>query len=201
MSLRLGADDYLYKPVSPRLLVERINAQLRHHQMLAAHSKESVDLRPVTCGDLIVDPERHDVQFKGQRVSLTATEFAMLLALVRRPGIVRTRDQLMTASYADNTCVDDRTIDSHIKRIRSKLRTVDPGFTGIETLYGVGYRIIPTKENPANQQKLPSEDGRDFAGAIQFRPKPIQINGPLQIANDFASSKPSLALSVRPSGR
>lgn len=150
MSLRLGADDYICKPVSPRLVVERINAQLRRHEMLEAYSRtESTESENVTCGELVIDRERYDVQLKGQQVALTSREFELLMALVRRPGRVKTRDQLMSAAYAEDIYVDDRTIDSHIKRIRSKLRAVDPGFAGIETLYGIGYRFVAPKEVPA----------------------------------------------------
>jgi two-component system response regulator ChvI len=179
MGLRFGADDYIHTPVSPRLLAERIKGLLRRHSMLLAHVRapEAVK-RAVVCGNLVMDPSRHSVCWRDHEVSLTATEFQLLHALVRRPGIVKTRDQLLEASYPDETYVDDRIIDSHIKRIRKKLKVVDPQFSGIQTLYGVGYRFTETAdtgpaapEEAANQPKFlqwPEEtadaaSNRDFA--------------------------------------
>ena len=91
-------------------------------------------------GDLRMDPLRHAVSWKGKDVSLTVTEFLLLQALAQRPGFVKSRDQLMDVAYDDQVYVDDRTIDSHIKRLRKKMRSADPDFAAIETLYGIGYR-------------------------------------------------------------
>jgi two-component system response regulator ChvI len=144
MGLRFGADDYIHLPVSSRLLAERIKALLRRHAALLAQARTPVAAeKALVCGDLMMDPSRHSVCWKNSEVSLTATEFHMLRALVRRPGIVKTRDQLITASYPDEGFVEDRTIDSHIKRIRKKLKGIDPDFSCIQTLYGVGYRFTP----------------------------------------------------------
>lgn len=142
MGLRYGADDYIHLPISPRLLSERLKALLRRHAMLLAYSKTPAETeKTLTCGDLTMDPCRYTVSWKTRSVSLTATEFRILQALVRRPGIVKTRDQLLNASYPADVYIDDRTIDSRIKRIRNKLRIVDPEFANIETLYGIGYRF------------------------------------------------------------
>ena len=113
--LKMGADDFITKPFSQRLLVER--------------------------GSLVMDEERHTCTWKGQRVTLTVTEFLILQALALRPGVVKSRNALMDAAYDDQVYVDDRTIDSHIKRLRKKFKAVDDDFEMIETLYGVGYRF------------------------------------------------------------
>ncbi|MBE8191036.1 MAG: response regulator transcription factor [Alphaproteobacteria bacterium] len=137
--LRMGADDYITKPFSQRLLVERIRAILRRvkaRQAVAATSGDTI----LECGDLRLDIERHDCLWKGEAISLTVTEFLILQSLVTRPGVVRSRDALMDAAYDEQIYVDDRTIDSHIKRLRRKLRAIDDTFEAIETLYGVGYR-------------------------------------------------------------
>ena len=137
LGLKMGADDYVRKPFSQRLLIERIRAVLRR---AAAPSPESSDEKPMVRGDLVLDPARHQCTWRGQPVSLTVTEFLILEALAQRPGHVKSRDQLMDVAYDDNVYVDDRTIDSHIKRLRKKFRDVDAAFASIETLYGVGYR-------------------------------------------------------------
>ncbi len=139
LGLRMGADDYITKPFSQRLLIERIRALLRRAELARdadAPGKEQVVQR----GDLVLDPIRHLCTWRGLPVELTVTEFLLLKALAMRPGHVKNRDQLMDAAYGENIYVDDRTIDSHIKRLRKKLRGVDPEFNHIETLYGVGYR-------------------------------------------------------------
>ena len=142
LGLRMGADDYVKKPFSQRLLVERIRALLRRQD--AADGKvagaETEEGKVIERGDLRMDPLRHAVTWKGDDVSLTVTEFLLLQALAQRPGFVKSRDQLMDVAYDDQVYVDDRTIDSHIKRLRKKLRNVDPEFSAIETLYGIGYR-------------------------------------------------------------
>lgn len=141
LGLRMGADDYVKKPFSQRLLVERIRALLRRQEVIEADSLgEGETGQVLTRGELIMDPLRHSVTWKGQDVSLTVTEFLLLQALAQRPGFVKSRDQLMDVAYDDQVYVDDRTIDSHIKRLRKKMRMVDNEFSAIETLYGIGYR-------------------------------------------------------------
>jgi two-component system response regulator ChvI len=147
LCLRLGADDVIGKPVSARLLSARLTSLLRRHAILhdGIHADSGAD-QVITQGDLIMDPSRHEVLWKEQPVALTVTEFNLLISLARRPGVVKNRDRLLSEVYTDEIYVDDRTIDSHIKRIRKKIRAVDPGFDAIETLYGVGYRfVMPTK--------------------------------------------------------
>lgn len=141
LGLRMGADDYIKKPFSQRLLVERIKALLRRGIAdEVADSDRSADEELIARGDLTMDPLRHSVTWKGQAVNLTVTEFLLLHALAVRPGFVKSRDQLMDLAYNEQVYVDDRTIDSHIKRLRKKMRTTDNTFTAIETLYGIGYR-------------------------------------------------------------
>ncbi len=139
LGLRMGADDYIRKPFSQRLLIERIRALLRRTE-LAGVSAEPSDEGIVTRGPLAIDVSRHRCSWEGKVVDLTVTEFLLLRALVERPGHVRSRNQLMDTAYGENIYVDDRTIDSHIKRIRAKFREVAPEFGEIETLYGAGYR-------------------------------------------------------------
>ncbi|ABV91961.1 two component transcriptional regulator [Dinoroseobacter shibae DFL 12 = DSM 16493] len=141
LGLRMGADDYVKKPFSQRLLVERIRALLRRQQAVANHEAGDIDESKVMVrGNLTMDPLRHAVSWKGEDVALTVTEFLLLQALAQRPGFVKSRDQLMDVAYDDQVYVDDRTIDSHIKRLRKKMRSVDENFTAIETLYGIGYK-------------------------------------------------------------
>jgi two-component system, OmpR family, response regulator ChvI len=141
LGLRMGADDYMKKPFSQRLLVERIRALLRRQNALSANEDTPHDdSRIIIRGSLTMDPLRHSVSWQGQEVTLTVTEFLLLQALAQRPGFVKSRDQLMDVAYDDQVYVDDRTIDSHIKRLRKKMRVVDPEFCAIETLYGIGYR-------------------------------------------------------------
>ncbi|WP_121060432.1 response regulator transcription factor [Chachezhania antarctica] len=142
LGLRMGADDYVKKPFSQRLLVERIRVLLRRQDPQPAGGDDGPDRTVLDRGDLQMDPARHAVSWKGRDVSLTVTEFLLLEALAQRPGFVKSRDQLMDVAYDDQVYVDDRTIDSHIKRLRKKLRSVDPAFSAIETLYGIGYRYI-----------------------------------------------------------
>ncbi|MCW8861390.1 MAG: response regulator transcription factor, partial [Rhodospirillales bacterium] len=139
LGLRTGADDYIRKPFSQRLLIERIRALLRRHELsqtVAGHEGEDVVRR----GALMLDPSRHLCSWNGAAIDLTVTEFLLVLALATRPGHVKSRDQLIDAAYGEHIYVDDRTIDSHVKRLRKKFRAVDPDFNEIETLYGVGYR-------------------------------------------------------------
>ncbi|MEQ8968259.1 MAG: response regulator transcription factor [Azospirillaceae bacterium] len=139
LGLRMGADDYIKKPFSQRLLIERIRALLRREQL--SRDQSPVDPETViTRGSLVLDGNRHACLWKGDPIELTVTEFLLVKALAQRPGHVKSRDQLMDAAYGEHIYVDDRTIDSHIKRIRKKFKAVDDDFAQIETLYGVGYR-------------------------------------------------------------
>ncbi len=141
LGLRMGADDYVKKPFSQRLLVERIRALLRRQDALdGVVMPDTEENKVMVRGELSMDPLRHAVKWKGKDVSLTVTEFLLLQALAQRPGFVKSRDQLMDVAYDDQVYVDDRTIDSHIKRLRKKMRMVDDEFSAIETLYGIGYR-------------------------------------------------------------
>ena len=134
MGLRMGADDYIKKPFSQRLLIERIRAVLRRFD------PSSTGAETLHRGNLMMDTNRHLCTWKEKQVNLTVTEFLLLHALAVNPGHVKSRDQLIDAAYGENIYVDDRTIDSHIKRLRRKFRAVVPDFDEIETLYGVGYR-------------------------------------------------------------
>jgi two-component system response regulator ChvI len=139
MGLNAGADDYVRKPFSQRLLLERVRAVLRRAEgkpAAGAEPKKEVLVR----GKLALDPQRHECTWDGKPVRLTVTEFLILQALAQRPGFVKSRDSLMDAAYDDQVYVDDRTIDSHIKRLRKKFKVVADDFDAIETLYGVGYR-------------------------------------------------------------
>lgn len=140
LGLKMGADDYIRKPFSQRLLIERIRAVLRRSEA-ADRTGKSDDGELMVRGELRLDPTRHECVWRAKQVQLTVTEFLLLQALVKHPGHVKSRDQLMDAAYGDNIYVDDRTIDSHIKRLRRKLKAVDKEFSGIETLYGLGYRF------------------------------------------------------------
>ncbi len=135
-----GADDYVKKPFSHRLLGERIKAVLRRARLTPPGAPGEEAATAIVRGKLMLDPNRHVCAWNGEPVRLTVTEFLILQALAQRPGFVKSRDQLMDAAYDDQVYVDDRTIDSHIKRLRKKFRAVDNTFDGIETLYGVGYR-------------------------------------------------------------
>lgn len=141
LGLSLGADDYIAKPFSQRLLIARIRAILRRAEPVAPRDDGEQAAIVLERGRLSMDPARHRTDWAGAPVTLTVTEFLILEALAQRPGVVKTRNQLMDAAYQDDIYVDDRTIDSHIKRLRRKFREVDPGFESIETLYGAGYRF------------------------------------------------------------
>lgn len=138
LGLSLGADDFIKKPFSQRLLLERIKAVLRRSAKDAQPQSEAEEV--MERGKLTLDPLRHACTWNGTPVTLTVTEFLILQALAQRPGYVKSRDALMDAAYNDQVYVDDRTIDSHIKRLRKKFKEVDEEFNSIETLYGVGYR-------------------------------------------------------------
>ncbi len=142
LGLAMGADDYITKPFSQRLLAARIRAILRRSELVRVGHEQPLPEslpEPVVRGRLRLDPARHQVEWEGRSVSLTVTEFLILEAMALRPGVVKSRNQLMDAAYNDDIYVDDRTIDSHIKRLRRKFRTVDPYFNAIDTLYGAGY--------------------------------------------------------------
>ena len=143
LGFNLGADDYMHKPFSQRLLIERVKAVLRRGRA-AQEEAETIaaggQSKAIKRGRLTLDPARHDCLWDNKPVKLTVTEFLLLQSLAQRPGFVKSRDNLMDAAYDDQVYVDDRTIDSHVKRMRKKFRQVDPEFDAIETLYGVGYR-------------------------------------------------------------
>jgi two-component system response regulator ChvI len=139
LGLRMGADDYITKPFSQRLLIERIRSLLRREQ----HRQGNVGSDPgavLDRGDLVLDTAKHLCTWKGKPVPLTVTEFLLVKALAQRIGHVKSRNQLIDAAYGENIYVDDRTIDSHVKRVRRKFKEVDQEFNQIETLYGAGYR-------------------------------------------------------------
>ena len=148
LGFNLGADDYIHKPFSQRLLLERVKAVLRRARSGETEEEGQAPgvavvgggTKAIRRGRLTLDPARHDCLWDGRPVRLTVTEFLLLQSLAQRPGFVKSRDNLMDAAYDDQVYVDDRTIDSHIKRMRKKFRQVDPDFDAIETLYGVGYR-------------------------------------------------------------
>jgi two-component system response regulator ChvI len=144
MGLNAGADDYIRKPFSQRLLLERVKAVLRRAEgkkgAAAGTAPAGEQKQTMVRGPLTLDPMRHECTWNGKPVRLTVTEFLILQCLAQRPGFVKSRDNLMDAAYDDQVYVDDRTIDSHIKRLRKKFKVVDDNFDGIETLYGVGYR-------------------------------------------------------------
>ena len=143
MGLNAGADDYIRKPFSQRLLLERVRAVLRRAEgktLAPAAGNEAAKKEALVRGKLALDPQRHECTWDGKPVRLTVTEFLILQALAQRPGFVKSRDSLMDAAYDDQVYVDDRTIDSHIKRLRKKFKVVADDFDAIETLYGVGYR-------------------------------------------------------------
>ena len=139
--LKMGADDFIRKPFSQRLLVERVKAVLRRASPKDTAAPKEADAKVLERGLLRMDPERHTCTWKNEAVTLTVTEFLILQALASRPGVVKSRNALMDAAYDDQVYVDDRTIDSHIKRLRKKFKVVDDDFEMIETLYGVGYRF------------------------------------------------------------
>jgi two-component system, OmpR family, response regulator ChvI len=139
--LKMGADDFIKKPFSQRLLVERVKAVLRRAGAKDGTAPVVDAAKVIERGKLAMDPDRHSCTWDTRPVTLTVTEFLILQSLAQRPGIVKSRDALMDAAYDDQVYVDDRTIDSHIKRLRKKFNQVDEAFDGIETLYGVGYRF------------------------------------------------------------
>jgi two-component system response regulator ChvI len=140
--LKMGADDFVRKPFSQRLLAERVKAVLRRRGgKEGTVQMETEAAKVLERGQLRIDPERHMCTWKNEAVTLTVTEFLIVQALAMRPGVVKSRNALMDAAYDDQVYVDDRTIDSHVKRVRKKFKQVDDSFDMIDTLYGVGYRF------------------------------------------------------------
>ena len=148
LGLKMGADDYIKKPFSQRLLIERIKALLRRRELDENTNNGDDKNNAIIRDNLMMDQSRHECTWKGNPLNLTVTEFLLLKSLAYRPGLVKNRDQLIDTAYGENIYVDDRTIDSHIKRLRKKFRAIDPDFSQIETLYGVGYRY-----NRSNTEK------------------------------------------------
>ncbi|MEQ1755352.1 MAG: response regulator transcription factor [Micropepsaceae bacterium] len=142
VGLSLGADDYIKKPFTQRLLMQRVRAVLRRAEARNAPNTVTPAKEIMTRGKLVLDQQRHSCAWSGSEVQLTVTEFLILHALAQRPGIVKSRDNLMDAAYDDQVYVDDRTIDSHIKRLRKKFKHIDDAFDSIQTLYGVGYKYV-----------------------------------------------------------
>ena len=140
LGLKMGADDYITKPFSQKLLIERVKVILKRASFSNKENQVNNDSL-IERGNLLLNMDRHECHWKEERIKLTVTEFLLLESLVNRPGYVKNRDQLMSAAYSDDLYVDDRTIDSHIKRIRRKFKAIDKDFNSIETLYGVGYRF------------------------------------------------------------
>jgi DNA-binding winged helix-turn-helix (wHTH) protein len=165
----MGADDFIRKPFSQRLLVERVKAILRRSNPKDAATQKETEAKILERGRLKMDPERHTCTWDNTAVTLTVTEFLIIQALATRPGVVKSRNALMDAAYDDQVYVDDRTIDSHIKRLRKKFKQTDDDFDMIETLYGVGYRF---KEG----ERLGREDERRNAGSTS----PFGSRGPLE---------------------
>ncbi len=145
LGLRLGADDYITKPFSQRLLLERIKALLRRQKLNSDYNGKDYP-KSIIRGHLLLDSARHLCKWKGLELNLTVTEFLLIETLAKRPGLVKTRDQLIDAAYGETIYVDDRTIDSHIKRLRRKFKSFDENFDEIETIYGIGYRYKNIKE-------------------------------------------------------
>jgi len=139
--LRMGAEDFIRKPFSQCVLVQRVKAVLRRRAPKDGATSKEVHAKAIERGNLRMDPERHSCTWKNERVILTVTEFRILQALVRRPGVVKSRHALMDVAHNEQVYVDDRAIDSHIKRLRNRFRFTDGEFDMIETLYGVGYRF------------------------------------------------------------
>ncbi len=140
LGLKMGADDYITKPFSQKLLIERVKVILKRTAFSSEENQVNNDSL-IERGNLLLNMDRHECHWKDERIKLTVTEFLLLESLVNRPGYLKNRDQLMSAAYSDDLYVDDRTIDSHIKRIRRKFKAIDKDFNSIETLYGVGYRF------------------------------------------------------------
>ena len=142
LGFKLGADDFIRRPFSQQVLIERVKAVLRRASRKDVSARVATLKGPVQRGRLRLDLERHACSWDGKPVVLTMTEFLVLHALAQRPGIVKSRDALFDAVYDDHMCLDERAIDSHVKRMRLKFKQVDNTFNAIETLYGAGYRFL-----------------------------------------------------------
>jgi two-component system response regulator ChvI len=140
LGLEIGADDYLCKPFSMRELLARVKVLLRRASLSVAPSPQ--ESATITVGPLTLDVDRYAATWAGAPLRLTVTEFLLVQALCRRPGHVRSRDQLLTAAYPHDTSASDRTVDSHVKRLRRKFLAVDPAFAAIDAVYGAGYRFV-----------------------------------------------------------
>lgn len=141
LALRLGADDYVTKPCSARLVSERIRAILRRGAKPAVTAPVPGP-KPAETGDLHLDDRRHSVTWKGMPVALTSSEYLLVKALTEEPGFVKSREELIGIVYDEHTQADDRTIDTHVKRLRKKFRDCDPHFSSIKTIYGIGYKFV-----------------------------------------------------------
>jgi DNA-binding response OmpR family regulator len=138
LGLELGADDYISKPFSMRILLARVAALLRRDAM---RSKSASASATVESGPLSLDPERLEARYGGRLLELTLTEFRLLEALARRPGIVLSRERLLEIVRGDDSVVVERIIDTYVRRLRRKLEAIDPTFAAIETVVGAGYRL------------------------------------------------------------
>ncbi len=138
LGLELGGDDYLVKPFAVRELLARVKVLFRRLALLGKPAAEPEE--KLALGDLELDLARYQASWKGELLTLTVTEFLLLQALARRPGHVKSRGRLMEECYPNDAYVSERTIDSHVKRLRKKFARVDPGFDPIDTVYGLGYR-------------------------------------------------------------
>jgi two-component system response regulator ChvI len=139
LGLELGADDYLCKPFSMRELVARVKVLFRRAALIRAGTAPEPE-KLLTNGSLELDLQRYTAKWKGNAVSLTVTEFLLLHSLAKHPGHVKTRRQLMEEAYPHDAFVSERTIDSHVKRLRRKFEEREPEFGKLETVHGLGYR-------------------------------------------------------------
>ncbi len=145
LGLEIGGDDYVTKPFSPRELIARVNVILK--RMTPRQAEEPEAEAPLHHGELDVDAERHQVTFAGTDVPLTSIEFSILKALIARPGIIFDRERIVSSAYGAGMHVSDRTVDSHIRNVRSKLQAAGCA-TGIETVHGVGFRLGACETGP-----------------------------------------------------
>ncbi len=142
LALRMGADDFVRKPFSEHILLERLKVVLRRVTIAETAAMNDNKAGVIKHGDLLIDPQRYSCAWKGNRFTLTVTELRILQALARQPGVVKSRNAIMDAAYGEGIYVDDRTIDGHVKRLRTKFESVDAGFISIDTVYGLGYRFV-----------------------------------------------------------
>src|SRR5436853_90782 len=184
--LKMGADDFIRKPFSQRLLVERVKAVLRRAIPKDGAVPKEADTKVLERGLLRMDPERHTCTWKNEPVTLTVTEFLILQALASRPGVVKSRNALMDAAYDDQVYVDDRTIDSHIKRLRKKFKASDNDFDMIETLYGVRPLAFSPAPRPAAE------------GGAQGRSKPRQATCSIELQTPTHRRHPPSIIKSRP---